>query len=1016
MFVDMVGSLAAIEGADPEEAHELLSSALSLMAQAVHTYGGVVLKTMGDGIMAIFGAPSAQEDHAVRACHSALHLLDREERRRIRPALDFRIGLHSGEVAVGGTPNDFTVDYDATGAAVHVASRVQHAALPGTATMTAATHALIRGEMLTTSLGPTSLRGLTEKLELFTLVEAVAGGHRAPRAPQEIFIGRAAALVELDAALRAALLGHGRFVGLVGEPGVGKTTLIDRFLFARSASFRMLKSSTGRYHGMAPFHPFREILLDLFGLAQLDVHRRPSAISDCVEALEETQRLYRSSLLDLFEVGEPAPELRALDPHARRALIGSAICQVLLEESKRQPLVIVIEDLHWADSATIELLGVLADATAAHRILLLVSFRSTFEHGWARRVAYRQIRLDRLDPEETGELIDRLLGEESSPQLRGRLLSWSQGNPLFLRESIRVLIDAGVLEGDVGARKLRSDPTRLAPPASIAAIIAERIDRLTGGAKQLLLAASVLGGQFLSHVLVRLAKIPPLEFASHLRELEHAEFISRVGGRRQPTLEFRHPLFREVCYATLLKRKRRQLHAASFAIEEAESPEQSAPIERLAYHAINGDLWREAATYCRAAGQRAASRSAHREAAAHFENAATALARIDPEGHHLEEAIDLRLELRAAYTPLFQLRKVGELLAEAHSLAQRLGDSKRLATISGFMAGHAYLTQSPQACKELCAQALKLSRFTADASLRIVPNIHLAQAYYALGRYRSAISVLERNLAIISGSAASGAWGLPARPLITSLYWIAISKAEIGLFSQARATARQMLTSGSDLSPFDLVYAHTAMGFVLMVLGDFEPALEISAEALEIADESDLPFMVAPLASQVGWLNAMCGNVTEGLKAARRAVQAADDIGSLAGRSRWWARLSEVCLLAGDLVEAGRHVEAAIHFAQTAEEQGYLCSALRLRGNILSQAGDDTASARRDLTRALALARSLAIGPTVAKCLLDLGALERRAGRASIARTKIGAASTAFHRYKMRHWERRARREAAMCG
>jgi tetratricopeptide (TPR) repeat protein len=234
------------------------------------------------------------------------------------------------------------------------------------------------------------------------------------------------------------------------------------------------------------------------------------------------------------------------------------------------------------------------------------------------------------------------------------------------------------------------------------------------------------------------------------------------------------------------------------------------------------------------------------------------------------------------------------------------------------------------------------------------------------------------------------------------------------LFTEAKAFARKMLAAHQDLQPFDLVYAHTALGFVLMVLGDFKAALGASVRALEIADQNDIPFLVPPVASQVGWLLAMRNRVDEGLKTALRAVHAAESTGAYAGRSRWSARLSEVCLIAGDIVEARRHIENAIAIAQNAGEQGYLCSALRLRGKILSQSGNDLDGARADIKRAISIARRLAVGPTIAKCLLDLGRLERIVGGTAAARQDISAAANGFRRYKMRSWGRHARQELAL--
>ena len=260
MFVDMIESLAAIRGADPEKSHEMFSSSIALMTEAVHTFGGTVVRTLGDGIMVVFGAPAAQEDHAARACHAALHLLKRlADAQMAQRVLDVRIGLHSGVVAVGSSPNDFNMNYDATGAVVHIASRVEKAAPRGKAAITAVTRALLREAIITVPLGSRKLKGLDDEMELFVLVRPAHKedkedgqiGHR-----QEPFVGRAGPMAELENAFRAASVGHGQLITVAGEAGIGKTTLIERFLSLHHTSAKIARGAASVTMGWFRFIPF----------------------------------------------------------------------------------------------------------------------------------------------------------------------------------------------------------------------------------------------------------------------------------------------------------------------------------------------------------------------------------------------------------------------------------------------------------------------------------------------------------------------------------------------------------------------------------------------------------------------------------------------------------------------------------------------------------------------------------------------------------------------------------------
>lgn len=1013
LFVDMIDSLMTIRDSDPEEAHELLSKALGVMTAAVHSCGGTVARTLGDGLMVLFGAPTAREDHAVAACHAALRIIEAVQQMSadIQP-LNVRIGLHSGLVVVGQSANDLNSEYDATGVAVHIASRLQHAAQPGRALLTAATQKLVDRDMLTRSRGFVAIKGLDEPIELFEL----CGARERPSAgssKDSVFVGRASELVDLGGALRSVLLGKGRFIGIAGEAGIGKSKLIETFLELHADSASIFRTALERYSGTVPFHPVRDLLTAILGLANLSGPEKHPALLRRLQELGLDSLGLEVPLADLLETVAPPPDWLSLNPEVRNHMTISAVRSLLLRESERRPLILVIEDVQRADSATINLIGNLADAIVLHRILLLVSFRQDFEAPWNGKPTYRTLRLERLDAAETDELIDRLVAKSASRTLRNLLLTRSQGNPLFLNESIHALMESGALTGEIGALEVMREPGKLDTPDSVSALIAERVDHLPPDLKTLLQIASVLGEQFRSDILGALNAMPPESLQAALEALETQEFIRAVTHPPTPIYAFRHALFQEVCYASLLKRRRRELHARVFsALAGSKGDGDAPPVEQLAHHAFRGGLWEKAVEYCRSAGRRALYLSANREAVRHFENAALALSRADPDGLRLAESIDLQLELRAAHVPLLHMEKVGEILHTVRDAASRLGDRARLAQITGFMAGHAYLTQSPRKSMDLCLEAIRLSQELNDPSLEVAPNIYLGQAFHALGRFRKSIAALERNFIILPNVDRKISLGLPSLPRIMTARWIALSLAELGAFDAAEDYVKQGDVGVDHPRPFDQVYSQSALGFVLLVRGEFERAREVTAEALALADKRDLPFMIPVVASQLGLLLAYLGEQQEALLLTRRAVRTAEDIGILAGRSRWYARLAEACLLAGDYAEAMQYTELALQIAHDLHELGYACYALRLRGLIAQRTSRGIDAARADITEACMRARRLGMAPLVAKCSLDLAVLERQAGRPALAHQHFSQALRGFRRLKMASWSERAMRSA----
>ncbi|MGH7049060.1 MAG: ATP-binding protein, partial [Acetobacteraceae bacterium] len=980
MFVDMVGSLAAIRDTDPEEAHEVFADALAVMADAIHAYGGVVTRALGDGVMALFGAPAAQEDHAARACHAAIDLHERlAAGYPVNAITPVRIGIHSGEVALGGSPNDFAVDYDATGTVVHIAARLQSFAPPGGTVLTAATRAFLPEEMATEPIGPLKLKGLEMPVEAFALAPTNTNRPRLSRPPADEFVGRTAAIQVLEAAYRSAIAGRGSLVGICGEAGVGKTALINRFLSQHDGSLKIAVSTTERYGRAAALQPVRDILISLFAPAALNGAAGTCQSEQCPRFPDRLSAEHRGALDELMDVGGTGSGRSDLPARERRDLIASAVSDVLLKESARSPLLIAIEDVQRTDSASIDLIGTLANAAPMGRLLILVSYRRGFSHNWGERAGFRELELDRLTVPETKLLIRRLIDDAAIPSLEKKILGRIGGNPLFLRETARALIEEGIVGGPPGARILLKESWHLSVPLSVSGRIAERIDRLPARAKDVLLVASVLGGEFSLGILSMIMDFPADAIRSEIETLERAEFVRSLEAGAGERFLLAHDLFQEVAYAMLLKRRRQALHGAAFrALKDGASADTASPTERLAHHAFNGELWDAAVIHCREAGRRAAGRFSLQEAAAHFENAMTALARTDIEGRRLREAIDLRLDARLAYLPLLRLDRIHDLLLEAETAALRLADRTSLAQIIGFLAGLAYLRESPEQCIRLCRRAISISARDPDRSREITPRFHLAQAQYALGKYRQTIETLRHVVPEFAPELSASSSGLPGRPAVMSSYWIAISMAEIGAFEQARAMATRMLSFKPALTPFEYIYSETALGFVLMVRGDYDPALGASERALEALDRGDAPFMVPVVASQAGWLLAAAGRAHEGAALARRAVRAMEDVGIFSGRSRWSARLAEALLLSGQFEAAFEQAQLALNAAEHAGECGYLCSALRLRARLRVELEQAAEQAFADLARASAIARKLALGPTLAKCHFDRGTLEAR--------------------------------------
>src|SRR5262245_31008179 len=505
LFADLKGSMEFLADRDPEEARKLLDPVLERMMEAVHRYEGTVNQVMGDGIMALFGAPVAHEDHAVRACYAAIDMqaairrYAEEVRRSFGTRTEIRIGLHSGEVVVRAIGSDLRMDYTAVGQTTHLAARMEQLASAGTTLLTADTLRLVEGFVAVKPLGPVPVKGLEAPVEVYEMLGAGPLRSRLQAAAARgltRFVGRETEVEQLRQALGRAAAGHGQLVALVGEPGVGKSRLVWEVTHShRTHGWLVMQVGSVSYGKATPYLPVIELLK---GYLKIQDQDDPRAVREKVtgklltldEALKPTVPAFQA-LLDM-PAGDSA--WSALDPSQRRQRTLEAVKRLLIREGQVQPLLVVFEDLHWIDGETQAVLDSLVESLPAARALLLVNYRPEYAHRWGSKTYYTQLRLDPLPPESAEALLDALLG--SDPTLRPLthlLIERTQGNPFFLEESVRTLVETEVLVGERGGYRLTKTPDAWQIPGTAQAILAARIDRLSPDEKRLLQAASVVG-------------------------------------------------------------------------------------------------------------------------------------------------------------------------------------------------------------------------------------------------------------------------------------------------------------------------------------------------------------------------------------------------------------------------------------------------------------------------------------------------------------------------------------------
>jgi class 3 adenylate cyclase/tetratricopeptide (TPR) repeat protein len=994
LFADVKGSLEMLAERDPEEARALLDPVLELMMEAVHRYEGTVNQVLGDGVMAIFGAPLAHENHAVRAAYAALRMQDGVVRMatalRHEQGVDvqIRVGLNSGEVVVRSIGNDLHMDYTAVGQTTHLAARMEKLARPGSIVLSAETRRLTEGFVATRALGPVPVRGVPEPVDVFEATGAGPARSRLQAAAARgltPFVGREVEIARLEQALDRARAGRGGLIALVGEPGVGKSRLVREIAETpRSREWTVLEGRPVVYRKSTAWVPVLEMLRGYFHLEPDD---EPAAARDKISARLGALADALPVILALLDLPFTDPAWQALEPPQRRRRTLEALTQLFLLEARRAPLLLVFEDLQRIDEETQALLDGLVERLPDARILALVTYRPEYQHGWAGTPGYAQLRVDPLGEATAGRLLDALLGDAPDlGPLRALLIQRTDGNPLFLEESVRALAETEALAGARGAYRLARPLTSVPPPTTVQAVVAARIDRLPSDAKHLLQCAAVVGRDVPFAVLEAVADLPPDALRAGLARLQSAEFLheTRLFPEREHT--FKHALTHEIAYGGLLHDSRRALHARIVdAIEMQYAGRLAEQVERLAHHALRGGLDERAVGYLRQAGAKAAARSAHRDAVAAFEQAIEALDRLPPTAERLALGVDLRFDARASLAALGEFARNLQHLRRAETLAEALGDQRRLGWTSAYLTQSYYTLGDQTAAIASARRARELAEALDDLPMRVVATAGLGQAYHALGDFARSRALLEDAIGALEGDLAGERFGMAGLVSVAARIWLVNGLVALGDFDAAVARAREAMRLAEPTDhPWSMAAAHVALGFAHLTRGDLDAAAPVLERGLARARELDITAWLPMLSCQLGLVHARRGRVGEGLALLEDGVRRALALSILSRHAIRLVWLAEALLRAGRGEEAGLTALRALDTARAHGERGYEGWALRMLGEIALAAGE-TARAVEHYRAALDVAGRLGMRALEAHAWRGLARAAAAAGRAGEA-------------------------------
>ena len=866
LFADLTGSMELAETLDPEDWRRLMERYFQILCDGVHRFEGTVDKFTGDGIMALFGAPIAHEDHARRACFAALHLREElvrysDELARER-GLSFavRIGLNSGEVVVGTIAEDLRVEYTAIGNPVGLAKRVEALAEPGQVYLTDQTAALVRGYVDLRDVGSFDVKGVSHPVAVSELV-----GRGSLRTPIEVaaargfspFVGRDSEMAALESALARTQAGQGAVVGVMAEPGVGKSRLAHEFSErCRSRGLAVWKANALAHARAVPFLMALELLRDVFGIEERDDDE--TARRKVIDRLFDLDPSFQNDLpllLEFLGIPDPSRPAGVADPEARQRQLFATVKHILGAQGERAPCVVVVEDLHWLDGASAALLENLIEGASGIRLLVLVNYRPEYRAAWAAMQHCREIALQPLGSEATQQLLVELLGAD--PSLDGLdevILERTSGNPFFIEEVVRSLAEAGILEGIHGSYRLARTLDEVRIPDTVRAVLEARIDRLQPAEKELLQLASVIGNVTSGQLLRKVAAVPDSHFKAALAALVDGRFLDQTAETPRAEYAFRHPLTEEVAYRTQLGERRSRVHrAVAEAIIELDVDRLDERAALIAQHWESAGDAIDAATWsARAAGWAGFNDPAL--ATLHWRKVRSLTARFTSSPEVAQLALTATVMILALGWRLGGSSHDGgqafedeaiEIYAEGRRLAESSGPGQEAmlaslvmayATVRG-LTGHIDEFQ-------LTLEAVDLADRTGDVGLRVAMRAGTTFPRFCAGHLADGLRIADEGIELTGGDPSVGAGISYACPFAALLLVRGILLGGLGRLNEAFTDFERGLQVAREVNDLDAQgWIHLAWLWVAHWAGaDAEVALSHARRGVEITERTGAGF------------------------------------------------------------------------------------------------------------------------------------------------------------------------------
>jgi class 3 adenylate cyclase/tetratricopeptide (TPR) repeat protein len=988
VFADISGFTALSERLDPEEVASFSNDCMKELIDAVYQYEGMVDKFIGDCIMAVFGAPIALEDDAERALRATLAMRERLEvfnRKwivKLKEPLALHIGINSGTVIAGNVGNDLRMSYTVMGDTVNVASRLESAAIRGQIFVSQSTHRLTHGAFTFRALEPIRVKGKSDLLTVYELLGAKIQPNqtRGLEGLVSPLMGRTAETTALEKCLGGLKGGRGGIAMVYGEAGVGKTRLLADTRQRAAGNFTWLEGRCFAFSHALSYGPFLDLLRRHLGIAdEQGENAAQTALRSYTDKMfpgEPDVYPVLAQLLVLHLSDAELEILKQVKGEAFRTRLFTIIEQLLLRLAEEKPVVILLEDLHWADLSSIELLGHLLPLTTRGRVAIIGVSRSANEPAgnWEKlRPALEEhgehlteVSLEPLSTESSRSLVEQLLGGNYLPEkLSEEILDKSGGNPFFLEEVLRSLIEKGVLTRTEHGWEVSALVETLRVPDTLQGVLLSRLDRLPEESKRVIQKAAVIGRVFFYRILQQMGggedQLDPL-----LSALQEADLVRERS--RVPEVEyiFKHALTQEVAYQTLLTPARKLLHQKVGEAMEATFAERIEEFSGLlAYHYFCADSWEKALQHSIESADGAFLVCAYAEARSHYRRALECLERFEKDPPHLQQYIDITIKLVGASLQAESPEKNLARLLEAESVAQTLDDPVRLGRIQLWIGRAHYYGGKLREAIGYFQKVLAVAPMLGDPELLALPGAVIGRVLFMQGQFKKSQQLLDQAIPLLE--AANN-----RHEMLFAYMYRGSARACLGDYSDGLSDlngALEIARLSQDQNAEAM--AHTGLALIHLVAGKYADGMESAQTALAVAEKSGDAMFRYSTNSFVAWGLAALGNFAESLKHWSDAREAAKPLGGRLLLGEWFAAIeAETWLQSGDTAAALKKAEEALTLAKVAGSAIAEALAERALGRTLTAIPDRISEAAAHLAKSSLLLEKIGAKYDLARATL----------------------------------------------